>query len=54
MEHIHAVLVMTWNILIFGVDNASSFHADNCQNNFLVLGEKPTNNIDGSVAAAKA
>ena len=34
MEYIHGFLVMAWNILIFGVDNASSFHADNHQNNF--------------------
>ena len=29
------------NVIIFGVDNTSSFHADNCKNNFLVLGESP-------------
>ena len=26
----------SWN---FGVDNSSSSHADNCKNNFLVLGK---------------
>ena len=34
MEHIHGDLVMIWNILIVSVDNTSSFHADNRQNNF--------------------
>ena len=27
------------NVKIFGVDNGSSSHSDNCKNNFLVLGE---------------
>ena len=30
------------NIIIFGVDNSSSFHVDKCKNNFLILGEEPT------------
>ena len=30
------------NVIIFGVDNSSSSHADNHKNNFLVLGEGPT------------
>ena len=30
------------NVVIFGVDNSSSSHADNCKNSFLVLGEGPT------------
>ena len=34
--------VGSWNLIIFGADNSSSFHADNRQNNFLVLGEGPT------------
>ena len=29
------------NVIIFGVDNSSSSHADNCKNNILVLGEGP-------------
>ena len=36
------------NIVIFGVDNSSSSHADNRKNNFLVLGEGPTYGITGS------
>ena len=27
------------NVVICGVDNSSSSHADNCKNNFLVLGK---------------
>ena len=27
------------NVIIFGIDNSSSSHADNQKNNFLVLGE---------------
>ena len=27
------------NVVIFGVDNNSSFHSNNCKNNFLVLDE---------------
>ena len=30
------------NLIMFGVDNSSSSHADNCKNNFLVLGEGAT------------
>ena len=37
------------NIIIFGVDNSSSFHVDKCKNNFLILGEEPTYDIDGSL-----
>ena len=36
------------NVVIFGVDNSSSSHADNCKNNVLVLGEGSTYNITGS------
>ena len=35
-------------MVIFGVDNSSSFHADNCKNNFLILGKDPTFGINGS------
>ena len=31
-----------------GVDNSSSFNADNCKNNFLVLGEGQTYGINGN------
>ena len=36
------------NVIIFGVDNSSSSHADNQKTNFLVLGEGPTYGINGS------
>ena len=29
------------NVVTFGVDNSSSSHTDNCENNFLVLGQRP-------------
>lgn len=39
MDKVHVVLVKTWlYILCFCVDNSSSSHKDNWQNNFLVLG----------------
>ena len=41
------------NVIIFGDDKSSSFHLDNPQNNFLVLGKKPTEGINGSVGAAE-
>ena len=31
-----------WNFVIFGVDNSSSRHSENASNNFLVLGQRPT------------
>ena len=34
------------NVIIFGIDNSSSSHADNQKNNFLVLGEWPTYGIN--------
>ena len=39
------------NVIIFGVDNSSSSHADNRKNNFLVLGEVDTFDINGSFGA---
>ena len=33
-------------VVIFGVDNSSSSLANNCKNNFLVLGEGPTFGIN--------
>ena len=30
------------NVIIFGVGNSSSSHADNCKNNILILGEGAT------------
>ena len=35
------------NVIIFGDDNCSSSHANNRQNNFLVLDEGPTLGING-------
>ena len=39
------------NVIIFGVDNSSSSHADNRRNNFLVLGEGQTFGINGRFAS---
>ena len=36
---------------IFGVDNSSSSHTNNCKIHFLVLGEGPNDDINGSVGA---
>ena len=36
------------NAIIFDIDNGSSSHSDNCQNNFLILGEVLTYSINGS------
>ena len=41
------------NVLIFGVDNSSSSQIDNLKNNYLVLGERPTDDISGSVGTAE-
>ena len=35
------------NVIIFGVDNSSSSHADNRKDHFFVLGEYPTFGING-------
>ena len=35
------------SVVIFGIDNSSSSHADNRQNNFLVLGDDQTYGING-------
>ena len=34
------------NVIIFGADNSSSRHSDNCKNNFLILGQGPTYGIN--------
>ena len=34
-------------VAIFGVDNSSSYHADNRKNIFLILGEGSTYDING-------
>ena len=36
------------NVIIFGVDNSSWFHSDNCKNNFVMLDEGPTYGFNGS------
>ena len=41
------------NFVIFGVDNSSSSHTNNWKNVFLVLGEGPTDDINGSIGAAQ-
>ena len=41
------------NVAIFGVDNTSSSHTDNQKNNFLVLGEGPTDGINDTTGAAE-
>ena len=37
----------------FGTDNSLSSHTNNDKNNFLVLGEAPTDDINGSVGTAE-
>ena len=39
------------NVVIFGVDNSSSSHADNHKNKFLVLSGGDTFGVNGSFAA---
>ena len=39
------------NVIIFGVDNSSSFHTDHLKNDFLILGEGDTFGINGSFGA---
>ena len=41
------------NVLIFGDDNSSSSHYDNCKNSFLVLGEGLSFGINGSFGSPK-
>ena len=41
------------NVVIFGVNDSSSSHADNRQNTFLVLGEGPTDDINSSVGTTE-
>ena len=36
------------NVVIFVADNSSSSHANSCKNNFLLLGEGPSDGINGS------
>ena len=39
------------NVIIFGVDNSSSSHADNCKKNFLVSGEADTFDLNRNFRA---
>ena len=41
------------NVIILGVNHGSSSHTDNCKNNFSVLGEGSTDDINGNVGAAE-
>ena len=41
------------NVAIFVVDNSSSSYTDNWKNNFLALGERPTDDINDSTGAAE-
>ena len=38
------------NIVIFGVENSSSFHTNNRVNNFLVLGEEQNDDVNGNAS----
>ena len=41
------------NAIIFGFDKSSSSHAENCKNNFLVLGKGDSFGINWSFGALK-
>ena len=41
------------NFVIFGVDNSSLSHTNNWKNVFLVLGEGPTDDVNGSIGEAQ-
>ena len=41
------------NVVIFGVDNSSSSHFDKSKNNYLILGESPTSDINASFDSAE-
>ena len=44
----------SWSLGFFGVDNeSSSSHTDNRKNNFLILGEAHTDDINDSIGAAE-
>ena len=42
-----------WNVIIFGDDDNSSSHIDNHKNNFSVLGERSTDDINDSVCTTE-
>ena len=41
------------NVIIFDVDNTSTCLTGNCKNNYLVLSEGPTDDINGNVSTAE-
>ena len=41
------------NTVIFGIDDFSSSHSDNCKNKFLMIGEGPAYGINGSFGLPK-
>ena len=41
------------NVVIFGVDNSSLSHGDNCKSKYLMLGEGPTYLINGNFGASE-
>ena len=43
----------TRNVIIFGVDYSSPCHSDNDENDFLVLAEGPTDDINGGIGPAE-
>ena len=48
MEQVYGDFLMTYD-----VDNSLSFHVNNGANYFFVWGERPTNNIIGSISAVE-
>ena len=42
------------NVIIFGVDMSSSVHIDNKSKDILILGEGPTQGLDGTTLTAEA
>ena len=43
----------TRNAIVHGVDNSSSYHADNRKKNVLLFGQAPTDDINDSVGTAE-
>ena len=42
------------NVIIFGADMSSSVHIDNKNSDILILGEGPTQGLDGTTLIAEA
>ena len=51
-ERFHQAIGFGGNSIIFGVDMSSSVHVDNKKNNILILGEGPTQGLDGTTLTA--